>query len=191
MVFSEEPYDRNDPYARQFEIFPRLSPEMVARAIVYGAEESIAKGSWLFERGERYVDFFVVLEGELEILSTNRKGQTIVLTPVTGRQFTGELDLLNARANLVNARVAVNTKVLRITRADFRRLIVCEPDIGEVIMKAYILRRAGLIQHGFTVGDVRSGSVKRVASAVEEAPLSSLRFMNTLPRARPIDRERM
>jgi thioredoxin reductase (NADPH) len=98
MVFSEEPYDRNDPYARQFEIFPRLSPEMVARAIVYGAEESIAKGSWLFERGERYVDFFVVLEGELEILSTNRKGQTIVLTPVSGRQFTGELDLLNARA---------------------------------------------------------------------------------------------
>ena len=131
-------------YARQLEIFPRLAPEMVARAIVYGSEESIAKGSWLFERGERNVDFFVVLEGELEILSTNRKGQTIVLTTVNERQFTGELDLLNARANLVNARAGVNTKVLRITRANFRRLIVCEPDIGEVIMKN-TLPRAGLI----------------------------------------------
>jgi thioredoxin reductase (NADPH) len=103
MIFNEEPYDRNDPYARQREIFPRLAPEMVARVIRYGSEESIAKGSWLFERGGRNVDFFVVLEGELEILTSNRKGQTIVLTTVNEREFTGELDLLNARANLVNS----------------------------------------------------------------------------------------
>jgi thioredoxin reductase (NADPH) len=166
VIFSEEPPDRNDPYARQLEIFPRLSPEMVARALMYGSEESIAKGSWLFERGERNVDFFVVLEGELEILSTNRKGQTIVLTPVTERQFTGELDLLNARANLVNARAGVNSKMLRITRANFRRLIVCEPDIGEVIMKAYILRRGGLIQHGqggvVLIGPTHAGDTLRI-----------------------------
>ncbi len=30
MIYSEEPYGRNDPYARQREIFPRLSPEMEA-----------------------------------------------------------------------------------------------------------------------------------------------------------------
>jgi len=166
MIFSEDPPDRNDPYARQLEIFPRLAPEMVARAAVYGSEESIAKGSWLFERGERNVDFFVVLEGELEVLSTNRKGQTIVLTPVTERQFTGELDLLNTRANLVDARAGVNSKVLRITRADFRRLIVCEPDIGEVIMKAYILRRGGLIQHGqggvVLIGPTHAGDTLRI-----------------------------
>jgi thioredoxin reductase (NADPH) len=97
MIFNEEPYDRNDPYARQREIFPRL-----ARVIRFGSEESIAKGSWLVERGERNVDFFVVLEGELEILTSNRKGQTIVLMTVNEREFTGELDLLNARTNLVN-----------------------------------------------------------------------------------------
>jgi hypothetical protein len=28
MIFNEEPYDRNDPYARQREIFPRLAPEI-------------------------------------------------------------------------------------------------------------------------------------------------------------------
>jgi thioredoxin reductase (NADPH) len=166
MRFSEEPYDRNDPYARQREIFPRLAPEMVARVIRFGSEESIAKGSWLFERGERNVDFFVVLEGELEILTSNRKGQTIVLTTVHEREFTGELDLLNARANLVNARAGVNSKVLRITRANFRRLIVCEPDIGEVIMKAYILRRGGLIQHGqggvVLIGPTHGGDTLRI-----------------------------
>jgi len=102
MIFNEEPYGRNDPYARQREIFPRLAPEMVARVIRFGSEESIAKGSWLFERGQRNLDFFVVLEGELEILTSNRKDQTIILTTVNEREFTGELDLINARANLVN-----------------------------------------------------------------------------------------
>lgn len=90
MIFDEEPFDRNDPYARQLDTFPRLAPEMMARVIVYGSEESIAKGNWLFERGERNVDFFVVLEGELEILSVNRKGQAIVVTTVVEGQFTGE-----------------------------------------------------------------------------------------------------
>jgi hypothetical protein len=28
----------NDPYARQPEVFPRLAPEMMARAIAYGSE---------------------------------------------------------------------------------------------------------------------------------------------------------
>lgn len=166
MIYREELSTPNDPYARQLEIFPRLSPEMMARVIAYGSEESIAKGCWLFERGERNVDFFVVLEGELEILSVNRKGQSIVVTTVPERQFTGELDLLNDRVSLVNSRAGVDSKVLRITRANFRRLISCEPDIGEVVIKAYILRRAGLIEHGqggvVLIGPTHAGDTLRI-----------------------------
>ena len=32
-------------------------------------------------------------------------------------------------------------------RADFRRLVIAEPDIGEIVMRAFILRRVGLIRH--------------------------------------------
>jgi thioredoxin reductase (NADPH) len=90
VIASKELSHPTDPYAQQPEVFPRLEPEMMARVIAYGSEEWIAKGSRLFERGERNVDFFVVLEGELEILSVNRKGQAIVVTTVVEGQFTGE-----------------------------------------------------------------------------------------------------
>jgi hypothetical protein len=44
VIFREEPFHHNAPYARQLEIFPGLAPEMVARAMVYGSEEWLAKG---------------------------------------------------------------------------------------------------------------------------------------------------
>jgi thioredoxin reductase (NADPH) len=60
------------------------------------------------------VDFFVVLDGELEILSVDRASQSIVVTTVAERQFTGELDLLNGRVSLVNSRACADSKVLRL-----------------------------------------------------------------------------
>ncbi|WP_158792909.1 FAD-dependent oxidoreductase [Granulicella sp. L60] len=141
-------FDPTDAYTRQLEIFPRLSPEMVARISTYGSRETLPKGCSAFERGNRNVDFFVVLEGELEILSVDRSGKSIRVTTVSEREFTGELDLVNERANLVDGRAVVDSEVLRIRRTDFRRLITCESDIGEIVMKAFILRRLGLIQQG-------------------------------------------
>ena len=37
MIYREELSIPNDPYAREFEIFPRLIPEMMACVIAYGS----------------------------------------------------------------------------------------------------------------------------------------------------------
>ena len=37
---------------------------------------------------------------------------------------------------------------MRVPRGDFRRLVSGEPDIGEILMRAFILRRTGFILHG-------------------------------------------
>ncbi len=36
----------------------------------------------------------------------------------------------------------------RLSRPQFRRLLAAEPDIGELVMRAFILRRVGFIEHG-------------------------------------------
>ena len=166
MTATRNQADATDPYLRRREIFPHLTPEMMLRASAYGTEEIIPEGAWLFRRGERNVGFFVVLEGELEILSLDRNGVNTLLTTVDEGQFIGELDLFNARANLVNGRAAVNSFVVRIRRPDFQRLITCESDIGEVVMKAFILRRIGLIhrQQGgvILIGSTRAGDTIRI-----------------------------
>ncbi|MGZ5372507.1 Crp/Fnr family transcriptional regulator, partial [Aeromicrobium sp.] len=118
--------DPTDPYARKAQTFPRLSEEMAARIVAYGAQERLSKGTLVFARGERSVDFFFVLEGDIEIFDFDADGRPDVLTVHGERQFTGELDLFNDRQILVSGRTGVDSRVVRVKRPDFRRLVTGE-----------------------------------------------------------------
>ena len=138
----------NDPYRRPMQTWPRLSEAMIARAVPYGTVAQVARGELLFARGEKYSDFFVVLSGAIEILHFDERGDSHVLTVHGAREFTGELDLLSGNRNLVTARVRDDACVLRIERAAFTAMTSAEADIGEVVMRALILRRMGIVEHG-------------------------------------------
>ncbi|WP_088348223.1 MULTISPECIES: cyclic nucleotide-binding domain-containing thioredoxin-disulfide reductase [Rhodomicrobium] len=142
--------DPSDPMQREAQTFPKLSAEMIARVAKFGTEEEVPKGQTLYERGQRGVDFFLVLEGAIEITSEDEEDRPIVIVVHRAGQFTGELDLFNEREILVSARTAKNSRVVRIKRPDFRRMVTAEPDIAEIIMRAYILRRVALIRYGQT-----------------------------------------
>ena len=138
--------DLNDPYQREAEIFPRLSEDQLARAMRFGAVEPLAKGTYLFRRGERSVDFFVVVSGSVEILRYECEEPRVV-TVHHASQFAGELDLFNDRKVLVDSRMGEDGRVLRVPRAEFRKLLLAEPDVGDLVMRAFILRRLGFIDH--------------------------------------------
>ncbi|MBC7799063.1 MAG: hypothetical protein H7Z10_00445, partial [Gemmatimonadaceae bacterium] len=59
--------DPADAYARGAQTFPKLDGDMAARIAAYGAKEDVADGTVLFERGQRSVDFFLVLTGSIQI----------------------------------------------------------------------------------------------------------------------------
>jgi len=140
--------DPSDPYARQAQTFPVLSEALTARVKAFGSEEDFPDGAMLFERGERSVDFFLCLKGNIEILETDDAGARHIVHRHVPGQFTGELDLFNDRKILVTGHAAPGSRVVRVKRPDFRRMIAAEPDIGEIIMRAFILRRVGLMLHG-------------------------------------------
>ncbi|RYZ55772.1 MAG: MBL fold metallo-hydrolase, partial [Sphingobacteriales bacterium] len=54
----------------------------------------------------------------------------------------------NDRTILVTGRARTDARVVRVARPAFRRMIAAEPDIGEIVMRAFILRRVGLMLHG-------------------------------------------
>lgn len=158
--------DPSDPYERGAQTFPRLTPEMTARVAAFGTEEQLPAGTSVFERGQRSVDFFLVLDGSIEIFDRGEDGEPNVFTVHGPRQFTGELDLFNDRQILVSGRAGVDSRVVRIKRPDFRRLVTAEPDIGEIIMRAFILRRVGLIRHAqgavVLIGPGHAGDTLRI-----------------------------
>ena len=161
-----QPVDSSDPYARLEQTFPVLSEDMAGRIARFGHRETLADGDHVFHRGERGVDFFLVHTGEIEIIDHGDHGEEGIVHRHCARQFTGELDLFNDRKILVSGRAVGPTEVIRVPRPDFRRLIVAEPDIGEIIMRAFILRRVALMQHQqgavTLVGPARSADTVRI-----------------------------
>src|ERR1700722_19138143 len=133
--------DPTDPYARVGQTFPQLDEDMTRRVATYGSEEQVREGTLLFERGQRGVDFFLVLSGSIEIFDTDEYGSPHVLRVHREREFTGEMNLFNERQILVSGKVGIDTRVIRVKRINFRRLVIGEADIGEIIMRAFILRR--------------------------------------------------
>ncbi|MGW1195278.1 FAD-dependent oxidoreductase [Streptomyces sp. NPDC002536] len=140
--------DTTDPYQRIAQTFPRLTDEQVARTRCFGQVEDLRAGAPLFRRGDLSADFFLVLEGSIEVYHRALDGTCQVITVHDPYQFTGELDLFNDRKTLVNGRMGEDGRVVRLHRPQFRRLLATEPDIAEIVMRAFILRRLGLIQHG-------------------------------------------
>lgn len=96
--------DPADPYEREAQTFPLLSKEQARRVAGYGTEEQLADGALVFERGQRSVDFFLVLDGAIEIFDTDAHDRPNVFTVHRARQFTGEMDLFNDRQILVSGR---------------------------------------------------------------------------------------
>jgi thioredoxin reductase (NADPH) len=164
--FIVDPSDPADPYSRFDQTFPHLSDEMVTRILAYGAEETVPDGTVFARPGQRSIDFMVVLEGTIGIYAAELGGTETLVVLHDERQFTGELDLLNDRTALVTARAVGPVRVARLERSAFKQMMVGEPDIAEKVMRAFILRRMGVIAHlqgGITlVGDPADGDTLRI-----------------------------
>ena len=74
----EQPQDPTDPYARAGQTFPVLLTIRMSRVAAYGSEEQLPTGASLFERGQRGVDFFLVLSGGIEIIDKDSHGVSSV-----------------------------------------------------------------------------------------------------------------
>jgi thioredoxin reductase (NADPH) len=137
----------SDPGVRDLDAFPTLNPDQVGRVAAFGAVESLPAGSVLFDIGDRRVDFFVVLDGFVEIY-IRRAGVNHVMYSHREHQFTGELNIFNDRAVIAGGRMGVQGSVARLNFAQLRRMLTAEPDVADVVMRAFIHRRERFIRSG-------------------------------------------
>lgn len=168
-LYDRDKLDPSDPYARAKQTFPELKQEQIERVKNFGKVQNLPKDTIVFKRGDRTVDFFLILKGGIEIYEHRRDGEAEIHTHGEN-QFTGEIDLFNDRQILVGGRMIEDGTVVRVNRANFKRLISAEPDIGEIIMRAFILRRVALISH-------KQGSVTLLRSEQSADTLRIERFL--------------
>jgi thioredoxin reductase (NADPH) len=109
-----------------------------------GTRRPIAKGEYLYREGDVTYDFFVVISGAVEAVSTSGGTERVIARHGPGR-FLGELNLLTGLRVFVSARVVEPGEVLVVPREDLRRIISTRPGLGDVILAAFMARRAILM----------------------------------------------
>ena len=137
--------------ARIEQIFPKLTPTQIRRITPHGRSRTTKRGEVLFEQGDSAAPFFVVVSGELEVVRPSVPVETIVTVYRSG-QFTGEVGTLSGRRTLFRMRATKPGKVIELDRRHMRTLVQTDAELGEILMRAFILRRAELITAG--VGDI-------------------------------------
>ena len=132
-------------------LFPTLAPAQVARIETYGRSRPVTAGEVLVEAGDRQPHFFVVRRGAVEVLRPAPDGEVVIHVDQAG-EFTGEGTLITGRPSLIRVRVRDDGEVVELHRDQLLRLLQTDNEIGQILLRAFILRRAALIAGGY--GDV-------------------------------------
>ena len=127
--------------------YPRLTQPQVARVAAHGRVRATAAGELLIRQGDRAPAFFVVLSGRVEIARPGQGEDTLIVSYEAG-QFNGEMNLLTGRRSLVQARVSEAGEIIELDREHLLELVQRDAEIGEILMRAFILRRVELIARG-------------------------------------------
>ena len=128
--------------------FPELSEKDLAALTARGKIRDVRAGEVLWEEGDRNRFFYAVLEGAIEIIGHQRGVPQRVVVHHPG-QFTGDIDVLSGRSVLVTGRVVEDGRVVELGTEDVRRAVAELPDLGKIILKAFLMRRELLIGEGF------------------------------------------
>jgi thioredoxin reductase (NADPH) len=131
-------------------MFPALTDAQVGRLSAFGKQRRVEAHEIVFDQGDASRGVFVVLEGSIEAVNVSKDHEDSLRVLHRG-EFTGEVNQLSGRRSLVRCRAREASNLLEIARADLRRVMQNDAELGEILLRAFMLRRVYLVAH--SVGD--------------------------------------
>lgn len=131
-------------------MYPTLTAPQIARVAAHGRLRQVEEGEVLIEAGSQSAPFFVVVTAPIAITPIGAQGTLIKVHQPGG--FAGEVTMLSGRRTLFQARATASGEVIELDREHFLSLIRTDVELGEIVMRAFILRRVALVARG--IGDV-------------------------------------
>jgi thioredoxin reductase (NADPH) len=145
--------------------FPVLAPQQVQQLAAGGRRRAVTRGDVLLEVGDKTVPLFLVVSGELEILRPVGTSETTIAALSPG-QFSGEASLITGRRSFSRIRVRESGEVIQLDRDHVLSLVQANAELSEILMRAFLLRRAAIIAVGYgdvvVVGSSHSAGTLRV-----------------------------
>src|ERR1700716_3011725 len=133
---------------RREQMFPKLTPHEIDRLRRFGQVRRYAAGEALFVMGDIAPGMFVLIRGSVRVVRRDPLGHSAPIVEQGPGGFVAEVGQLSGQPALVDVHAIDEVEALLIPPENLRALMIEEPELGERIMQALILRRVALIEAG-------------------------------------------
>ena len=120
---------------RRAPLFEGLSRKELIQLARMSEDLEIPAGRTLCKEGERGQEFFVIVDGEVDV---TRQGKPVAARG--GGDFVGEIALLEETPRMATVKAKTPLRVFVLTRRDFRRLVDASPSVERKVMRALARR---------------------------------------------------
>jgi thioredoxin reductase (NADPH) len=139
--------DPEDESPDLYGAFPKLDDAQIATLAHFGTVRPVHAGDVLLAEGEPNDTFYVLLRGQAAVIEDYgcRNHQLRIHGP--GR-FLGELSTITGQVEFVTTVMQTDGEVLAVPNDQLRDIVTHDPILGDLILRAYLIRRALLIDTG-------------------------------------------
>src|SRR3712207_5276900 len=143
---------------------PKLREDQIEVLRRYGETRKAEAGEVLFRAGDTTNDLIVVLEGEVEVVD-DFAGERRTMGVFRPGRFLGELNMLTGQAMYLSGVVGEGGEVLALPRERLKEVVTEEPNLSDIILKAFLARRLWGMRAGLglrIIGSRRSSDAARL-----------------------------
>lgn len=122
---------------KRSEFLRELSDDALQAVAAQGTVRTFAKDEVVFRKGDAADSFFIILSGHLKIVTTDAKGDEIIINKVEAGETVGEMSLIDQRPRSAGVIALDEAKVLELNRGVFFDLLTRRADVSIGILKGY------------------------------------------------------
>ena len=153
-------------HGRYEEAFPVLSGAEIERLRKFGGVRRYASGQLLYRTGKPSPGMSIILTGHVTGAAPDGVGGRAKLFELGPGQFLGEISALTDDwATLIDVIAVEDVETILIPPEQARAVLIAEAELGQRIMRAFVLRRNTLIEAGvgpLIIGPSSSADVMRL-----------------------------
>ena len=121
---------------RSVPLFSRLPETIVARMANRFKTEEVSLGNKLIVEGKDLSKFFIIAQGQVEVLSKGAHGSDLRIALLTEGEYFGETDLVSGKPSDVTVRTITPCILLTLSRKDLDAVLGEQPNLKEEFKKA-------------------------------------------------------
>ncbi|HEV3300918.1 MAG TPA: family 2B encapsulin nanocompartment shell protein [Planctomycetaceae bacterium] len=150
---------------RSVPLFSKLPEAVIVRMARRFKTEDVSLGNKLLVEGEDLSKFFIIAQGQVEVLSKGVHGSDLRIALLSEGEFFGETDLVSDKPSDITVRTNTPCVLLTLSRKDLDAVLAEDPNLQDDFKKAideHIELRSTVNRYGERNIDLVSGFAENV-----------------------------